>query len=126
MKGYELVKPEKRLALSKPKPLSSGQQELYKLLCDTLNGKTEKVARPDIINIYNKTVRRSEKRYEDYHKYDHENKRWIGSYVEYEDWRIEMYAEMWFIRALGALIRKGYITVIPLIDLSRPEIKEPK
>ena len=51
---------------------------------------------------------------------------WIEEPRKYFDWEIDQMLQAWVLRALGALIKKGYLTVIPRISLNKISLEEVK
>jgi len=98
--------------IKRPK-LSTSQKELYKLFCDSLEGKIDRITKPMVFEIYKK-IAIGESDIGGYSTYDG---KWVPSRDEpWAEWKWERNFLMWFKNALGALICKGYCTVIPVID----------
>ena len=96
--------------------LNDGQKMLLRLICDKYkNGRT--ITHDDILNIYQQYVQRYT--HSSVRTYDFGTQSWKYKEVPFSDWYVEELARSWLLRALGALIKKGYLTVIPRIDLSR-------
>ena len=96
--------------------LNDGQKMLLRLICDKYkNGRT--ITHDDILNIYQQYVQRYT--HSPVRTYDFGTQSWKYKEVPFSDWYVEELARSWLLRALGALIKKGYLTVIPRIDLSR-------
>jgi len=106
----------------KLRPINDGQKALMVLISKKYKT-SEQIDYNELKEIYEKKVQRSKKYYEYYHTYDEKEKKWIGGYVIYEKWRVELMVTSWVLRAIGALVKKGYLTVIPKINLSRLEEK---
>jgi len=96
--------------------INTGQQALFLLICKKLKQKTT-VEYEEIKNIYTTTVQRSEYTSEDY--WDREKDKWNWTSRKYEDWEIDNLMSSWLLRALGALIKKGYLLVIPRIEFTK-------
>jgi len=96
--------------------LSIGQLKIYTLFCQSI--KEERVVnREELFQIYKKHVGRGDSEV-------HVRK---GDVIVWEDrpwcdWEWNRNFETWFVYALGALLKKGYLRVMPAIDLS--EISE--
>jgi hypothetical protein len=98
--------------IKRPK-LSDGQKALYKLFCDALEGKIDRVTKPMVFDIY-KGIAIGESSVGGYSTHKGE---WVPSRDEpWEEWQWNRNFINWFKNALGALICKGYCTVIPVID----------
>jgi hypothetical protein len=98
--------------------LRPGQFELYKLLCRAVAGEISTVTRADAMEIYKTKVAKGTaevpRRNDDGHTV------WVR--VDWESWEWERNFEGWFLRSLGLLIKKGYVTVVPVIDLRKVKV----
>jgi hypothetical protein len=103
------------IGLKKPIKLKPGQTELYQLICDCLQVQDKKITREKLLDIYTSKVMRSTQ-YEVY-TYNYETKQGVYVFKDKPQNYIESDMEQWFIRSLGILVKKGYVTIIPLIDL---------
>ena len=100
----------------KLKNINNGQKTLLRLICKKHN-KRELIGRDEITKIYKEEVQRN-KLFLNYY-YDHDEKKYKTERIPYNEYQIEFYVTSWVLRALGALIRKGYLTVMPRIDFSK-------
>lgn len=99
-----------------PGNINDGQKELLNLICLKYQN-NQSINKEEIVNIYRLKVQRQKERWDNYYEYDRQNDKWRGAYVPYSSWHIEDLATSWLLRALGALMKKGYLTVIPRINL---------
>lgn len=100
---------ELKIIIPKPK-LAISNQKLLELLINKYNNK-ETVTSKEIVSLYKQYVQRSDTHW----AYDHTDGR--ERYVPYTDNQIERHSRNWLIRSLGTLINKGYLKVIPNMDL---------
>jgi hypothetical protein len=96
-------------------PVNDGQRELFGLICRRLKEKAI-VQHREILFIYQTYVQESE--YSSAGYFDEEQDKWIENFRKYKDWEIEALCNAWLLRALGTLIKKGYLTVIPQIQFA--------
>ncbi len=97
----------------KPK-LNEGQIALLKLIESSYENQF-KITLQQLIKIYKSHVQRYKKR--ETVTYDHEEKCYVGIYVSYKKIDIERAAITWTFRTIGSLVLKGYLIVIPKIQL---------
>jgi len=112
--------PENIFNGSKLKGVNDGQRALLILICKKLKD-GQHVQHDELITIYKTKVQREQRCWTPY--YDHEKEKWGHRYEDYTDYQIESNAQNWLLRALGALIKKGYLTVLPRIDFSKIQEK---
>lgn len=94
--------------------LTPAQRDLYVLVCDVCKG-NNRLTKDDAFEVYKKYAAGEGW----FWVYDHDNpghekqvrKKWPDYLWQYN-------FQNWLFRALGALVVKGYLTVIPAIDFS--------
>lgn len=96
--------------------INGGQQALFLLVCKCLKH-SRKVEYEEIMGIYTSVVQRSCNKSDGY--WDKEKNCWGWNSRRYDPWEIDILAQSWLLRALGALIKKGYLTVVPCIEFSK-------
>lgn len=119
---YLAVKEVDKLFQGHLKPLNDGQRALLRLVTEKYqNGGIVQYEELEI--IYKEKVQRykSAKR----GLWDSQEG-WIEEPRKYFDWEIDQMLQAWVLRALGALIKKGYLTVIPRISLNKISLEEVK
>jgi len=92
--------------------LTKGQERLMLKVFQAFKNKS-KINLDEIIDIYKNFVMRSP------YLYDGDFLNYNGEKVLKDEWRIETNARSWCMNAIGSLVRKGFLTVVPNIDLSR-------
>ncbi|MCK5609329.1 hypothetical protein KAR91_46075, partial [Candidatus Pacearchaeota archaeon] len=70
----------------------------------------------EVEGIYLNTVQVSQYTYGSY--WDNAAQSWESKRRLYEDWEVKVLVNAWLLRALGTLIKKGYLTVLPRIQFS--------
>lgn len=110
----QLVKENNFVSLCQRQKLRKDQRKLYMLLCYRLKKKAQ-VTRNDIIYLYKKYVQRIPEKFTNI--YNHDKKEWETGYVLLKDYETQDRAMKWFISALGRLIVKGYLIVLPVINI---------
>ena len=116
MNEVALTPPRFMTAFEKRKPLTKGQRSLLDLI-------NEKTASGEVINmkecskIYLKDVQRST--YTNDQTYNHETKDWVMYRRKRVDYEIENSIIQWTVYALGALVKKGYVAIMPMIDFTK-------
>lgn len=100
------------------RPINDGQKALLRLISEKYqNGGI--ISKDEMTKIWNEKIRRHNKFWDYYGgEYDTTLKRRTGAYRDYEDFQIDQLVTSWVLRALGALIQKGYLTVIPRMQFS--------
>lgn len=96
--------------------INTGQEALFLLVCKALEEKRI-IQYKECEHIYKTTVMVSEFGWSDF--WDSDEQEWKDKQYKRTDWEIKQLADSWLLRALGALIKKGYLTVIPRIELSK-------
>ena len=104
----------------KLRPINDGQKALMILISKKYE-KAEQIEYEELEKIYHEKVQRNKKYWSYYHTYDEQEKRWYAGYEEYEKWQLDILVTSWVLRSIGTLVKKGYLTVIPKINLSRLE-----
>ena len=109
---------QKYKQISKPLPkLYPAQRDLYDLIFNTcsngglLNTKSA-------FEIYKKHAQGKGWTYD---HYDHEKKQCVSAYKDWTPYLWEFNFKNWILRALGALVYKGYLRILPAIDFSELE-----
>ena len=92
--------------------INTGQEALFLLVCKKLKEK-QIIQHEEIKEIYTSMVQRYE--YTNEHYWNQEKGEWSDRPRKYYEWEIDNLITSWLLRALGALIKKGYLTVIPRI-----------
>ncbi len=95
--------------------INTGQEALFLLISKKLKEK-QIIQYEETKQIYTSTVQRSE--YTTESSWDNIRGEWVYEPRKYQEWEIEILVYSWLLRALGALIKKGYLAVIPRIELS--------
>lgn len=93
--------------------INSGQKALFLLICKKLNQR-EIIKYGEYEKIYFNEVKQYNQRGENY--WDSEINDWGWRYRDYNDYEIEQMVKSWLLRALGTLIKKGYLIVLPRIE----------
>lgn len=101
--------------------LTDAQKPLFALICDKLC-KGDKLTMPEIKQIYIKyacrEVRNGVPYFWDYWKnYDYINKKSVGGWVKRPDKHLNQLVTMWLMNNIGSLVLKGYLKVLPIIEL---------
>lgn len=111
----EIIKKEYTQICKQLPKLRKSQLDLYELICNCCkNNQTLNVTEAFI--IYKKHG--AGQSWNDYLKYDKENDRWIGGVRIWNDYIWKQNFKLWILHTLGALLWKGYLTVLPTIDFS--------
>ena len=97
----------------KLRPINDGQKALMILISKKYE-KKEQIEYEELEKIYQKKVQRNKK----YHYWTYKNE---CIYEDYLDYQMTQLVTSWVLRAIGALVKKGYLTVIPKINLTRLE-----
>lgn len=95
--------------------INTGQEALFLLICKKLKRK-EIIQREEIKKIYTSVVQKS--KYTSEYCWDREKGGWRYQPRKYQEWEIENLVTSWLLRALGSLIKKGYLAVVPRIEFS--------
>lgn len=95
--------------------LNDGELALLALMKKKLKTRTV-VTHEDIIDIWENHVRCTKKKYT-LVDYDNTLDEYKWGYVDYQDYEILNKAKQWFYSALGRLICKQKLVVIPVIDI---------
>lgn len=102
--------------------LTDGQRCLYGVICEKLKSDTpiyaeeavkmwlENVSRANFINGEPHT-------YEYYGRYDDIQKKWVPCWRKLSDWEIKTRSITWLMAAIGALVLKGYLKIIPQLEI---------
>ena len=102
--------------LCRPLPkLRPAQAELYELIIDACTEKKQ-LDMNKSFEVYKKHA--AGKGWCYYAKHDDINHQWIGAEKVWSDWHWKLNFRNWLLRALGALICKGYLTVLPAINFN--------
>ena len=96
--------------------INTGQEGLFLLVCKALKEKRI-VQYKEIKHIYQTVVQESE--FTGFEYWDTEKQEYVWKSRKYSDWEIDNLTNSWLLRALGSLIKKGYLAVIPRIELSK-------
>jgi len=108
------------VGISRTTRLSKGQMALYELIVDA-NKRKFIISRERLKMVYLNEVQRSPDTWsywKDREELSDGTSKPIGGYEPRPDWQTDMNMMCWFTNALGALIKKGYLTVIPKFNLS--------
>lgn len=102
--------------------LSKAQKPLFDLICKKL-GNNQKLTLPEVKDIYLnyscRDVRDGIPYYYEYCKsYDHKENKCIGGYSPMPIKYADMLTTMWLMHNIGALVLKGYLKVIPILELN--------
>lgn len=97
------------------KKLTDGEIALLALIKNKLKNNLS-ITREDFVKIYQKRVQRYAQK-DGLYDYDSENNRFIYKPRDYLKSEIELQAYQWFVSALGRLIIKAKLIVIPVIDI---------
>lgn len=103
------------LIITKPPKLRSGQLALYVLFCNSVKEKRV-LQRKEIFDLYKEYVAEGQS---DKYVYtgDGTNKG-VWEVTDWDEWEWKRNFEQWFVYTLGALLKKGYLRVVPAINLS--------
>lgn len=112
---------EQGLEIYKRPRLTRGQQELYSMLCEKVR-LGEKVHFDEAKKIWLDSACQNLEGgvpyyYDNYKSYDEEKKQWVGGRSYLTDAMIANYAISWLLRNIGSLVIKGYLKVIPQLEL---------
>jgi hypothetical protein len=95
------------------KPINDGQKALLRLICEKYKN-NEPLQKEEAKQIYIEKVKR---KIGITYTYRLGDSPWETKTYPYKDWELDQLTISWMLRALGALIQKGYLTVIPRIQL---------
>ena len=111
----ELLKENTSIVLFEKKipKLRSGQQELYNLFCKSIKEKYI-IKKQEIFEIYKNQVAVGTS----YVARQGNDGNTIYVDAEWSEWEWGRNFNQWFTHSLGALLKKGYLKIVPAIDLS--------
>ena len=112
--------PENAVVIQKAPKLKPGPLALYILFCASVKERRV-LKRNEIFAIYKNKVACgvcSDYRYTG----DMNNRQRVYYIRDWSEWEWKNNFEAWFTRTLGALLRKGYLRVVPAIDLSECDL----
>ena len=101
--------------------LNGGQEVLFHLVCEAI-WENKKVDYDDLMDVYQFEVQRSGNK--STLCWDEASGKHVWRSSPYADWELEQLMQSWLLRALGALIKKGYLTVVPRMELVRPKLND--
>ena len=96
--------------------INTGQEALFLLVCKKLK-QQQIVHHDEAMEIYLSVVQMSE--YTGWNCWDNDSGKWEWKSRLKNEWEIEGCFQAWLLRALGTLIKKGYLTVIPCIEFTK-------
>jgi len=96
--------------------INKGQEALYLLICKKIKAK-KKVEYDELMEIYKSSVQMSEYTSDNY--WDNEKGDWGYKTRLHTDFEINYLMQSWLLRALGSLIKKGYLMVLPMIEFTK-------
>ena len=106
--NMDLVKKGNTAIVVQKQRLNQGQTMLYKKISEVTDNK-ETLHFSDAMEIYKTFVLRETRYWPE----------WGNKSYPYTDWQLKEYCNNWLLRAIGALVKKGYIAMIPMIDLEK-------
>lgn len=107
--------------IKKAPKLRPGQLALYVLFCRSVK-ESRVLKREEIFTIYKDYVAEGES---DKFIYAWDGTRnGVWKVVSWDEWEWKRNFEGWFVRTLGSLLKKGYLRVVPAIDLSDCDLKQ--
>lgn len=104
------------VAISEPKlpKLRPGPMALYLLFHNSVAEKRV-IKRDEIFFIYKEYVAAGK----GYSQVLSKDRKLVWVIRDWMDWQWEQNFNNWFVRTLGSLLKKGYLRVVPAIDLSK-------
>lgn len=96
--------------------LNTGQKALFLLVCDALEQKRA-IQFKECKYIYKMAVQKSD--FSSWYYLDEETQKYVQVKRKYSDNEVDNKCNGWLLRTLGSLIKKGYLTVIPRIELKK-------
>lgn len=109
--------PEALPALKRPKELRPGPKALYILFFNAV--KEERVLkRAELFSVYERYVARGKS---DRPTWATPTSNSVWRSVNWNEWEWDRNFETWFVYTLGSLLKRGYLKIIPAVDLSKIE-----
>jgi hypothetical protein len=105
----------------KKNKINNGQIMLYQLVCEKIKTK-QTIQYQEIEDIYINHVQRSKSGA--CLVWDKEKKHYTWEKRNYDEADIQRLAESWVLRAIGTLIKKGYLTVVPVMNLRKKGLND--
>jgi len=108
--------------IKKRPKLRAGSLALYVLFCKSVDEKRV-LTRKEIFAIYKGYVAEGQG---DRYIYigDGKERHGVWRVTEWDDWEWKRNFENWFTRTLGSLLQKGYLRVVPAMDLSECDMSK--
>lgn len=102
------------VCISQTTKLTKGQLALYELILEANKNKFV-ISKERLKMIYINSVQRSMEYWNPWK--EKIGDQWKGGYEQRSEWQLDINCLAWFTMALGSLIKKGYLTVIPKFNL---------
>jgi len=103
------------LKINKIPKLRAGPMALY-VLFFTATKEGRSLKRDEIFNVYKKHVARGKT---DRPTWESPTSNHVWRKVDWTEWEWDRNFECWFVYTLGALLKKGYLRVVPAVDLRK-------
>lgn len=111
-----IINSDRSVLIDRPK-LKHAVSDLLDLILDVYKGRKDRVSFDEAFAIYKHRVGSGYRTY----SYESPDGKWIAKKCQWTQYEWERNFRNWIFRALGTLIEKGCLTVIPTIEVMRVE-----